>query len=146
MTLFASHFFRVQTATRKSFNISGPSRELYEGYQIFISRQQPPVKSLRNFCGRKKKPTWKRTETRCGERKRRAGTMKGRALHMQCSTKTYPLMCHGRTWRYTFHYTIFRLLKYKEDELNCFPKTNLNVLSWLSVTLREAASCPGSGC
>lgn len=40
-------------ATRKCFNISLLSREIYEGYQIFILRQQPSVKALINFCFRK---------------------------------------------------------------------------------------------
>lgn len=32
-------------ATRKGFNISLPSREIYGGYQILILRQEPPVKA-----------------------------------------------------------------------------------------------------
>lgn len=46
--------WEVKTATRKCFNISLPPREIYEGYQIFISRQRPSVKALRNFCCRKR--------------------------------------------------------------------------------------------
>lgn len=86
--------WEVQTATRKSFNISLLSREIYENYQIFISRQQPPVKALRNFC------CW-RSELRQGVRKRRDYKRRGSVCHaMQYKITLSNLwIIKERTWK-----------------------------------------------
>lgn len=74
----------VKMASRKCFNILQPSREIYEGYQIFIWRQQPSVKALRDFL--LQKTTWKSSETRCGGNKNKGED----AFHMRGSTNIWP--------------------------------------------------------
>lgn len=80
----------VKTATRKCFNISSPSGEMYEVYQIFILRQQPPVKALKDFCCRKRP----RKAARQGVGKGKAGIKGVEAIVMQCSEKTSPFQLY----------------------------------------------------
>lgn len=96
-----SIFFRVQTATRKRVLIFHSPRGSYMRVIKYSYRGSSHLWKLWEISAAEK-TTWKRAETRCGERKRQAEATKGRALDMQCSTKSHPLMCHKRTWRYTF--------------------------------------------